>query len=225
MQFMGLAAGVAFLALLILLAGVRGLLRGSWFLGWLKGTLGLSAILLAVAGGLAAYDLGQYQQERFEELTLAQLKINKTPDDRFELNLITPAGRQATIMEGDSWRVDARMLDWQGLASLIGLQPGYRLDRLHTVYSDSSRQVASRYAQAALTEKWPGVIDMWLLAYEHRKSISLIRPALLQSAYHPLADGAEYQIVLHDQQLHVRPVNALAERLEQMRRQEHKRAQ
>lgn len=47
MQYDGLAWGIALLALLAVVVAARILFDRSWFLGWLRGTVGLAFVALA----------------------------------------------------------------------------------------------------------------------------------------------------------------------------------
>lgn len=218
MQFVGLAVGVAIVALLILALGVRILVRGNWVLAWLRGSLGLGIVVLAALFGLLAYDFSTYKQSTATDLQV-QVSIKQSVDQRFELSLSRAQQVDTFVVEGDLWRLDVRELGWQGAADAIGLQPGYRLDRVKTRFSDSRlKQPIARYSQARLEPSTLNA-DLWLWAYKNRSVIGLIAPKLLKSNYYPLTDGAEFQVRLAGQDLELFPLNDIAERALKVKRQ------
>lgn len=210
MQFIGLAVFVTVIAVLVLTLGVRILLRGNWFLAWFRGSLGIVIVLVAALGAAVAYDLSTYQQNLPSE-TLVRISISKSVDKRFELSVTRQARTESYVVEGDLWRLDVRELGWQGLAEAIGLQPGYRLDRVKTIFSDNTRQPIARYTQAKLEQSWFD-IDLWLWAYQNRKTVALLAPKSIKSNYYPLLDGASFEARLTEKGIVVLATNDVAER-------------
>ncbi|MCK9237366.1 MAG: hypothetical protein M0Q29_07535 [Thiopseudomonas sp.] len=210
MQFIGLAVVVTVIAVLVLTLGLRILLRGNWFLAWLRGSFGIVIVLVAALSAAIAYDLSTYQQNLPSE-TLLHISISKSVDQRFELSVTGQELTENYVVEGDLWRLDVRELGWQGIAETIGLQPGYRLDRIKTIFSDKTKQPISRYAQARLEQSWLD-IDLWLWAYQNRKTVALLVPKLVKSNYYPLLDGAKFQARLTENGVVITPANDIAER-------------
>src|SRR6185369_4724481 len=63
-----------------------------------------------------------------------------------------PNGRmQVFEMAGDEWQLDARTLVWRGRAAELGLQSGYRLDRLtaRSAPANATAPVAASSPEAA----------------------------------------------------------------------------
>lgn len=210
MQFIGLAVGVTVIAVLVLALGLRILLRGNWILAWFRGSFGIAIVLVAGLGAAIAYDLSTYQQDLPSE-TLLHISITKSVDKRFELSITNQELTENYVVEGDLWRLDVRELGWQGIAETIGLQPGYRLDRVKTIFADNAKQPIARYAQARLEQSWLD-IDLWLWAYQNRKTVVLLVPKLVKSNYYPLLDGAKFQARLTEKGVVVIPDNDIAER-------------
>jgi hypothetical protein len=44
--------------------------------------------------------------------------------------LLPDGERETFVLDGDEWQLDARVLKWHGAATLLGLDTGYRLDRI-----------------------------------------------------------------------------------------------
>lgn len=211
MQFIGLAVGVAVIAVLVLTLGIRVLLRGNWFLAWLRGSIGIAIVLVAAFGAAIAYDFSTYEQSVPSE-KMVQISITKNVDNRYELSITSGEFTENFVVEGSLWRLDVRELGWQGMAETIGLQAGYRLDRVKTLFlGENVKQPTARFAQARLEQSWMD-LDVWLWAYQNRKTVALLVPKLVKSNYYPLLDGAKFQARLTEKGVVVIPANDIAER-------------
>jgi len=159
MQYDGLAVGVALLALLALLVAARILWRSDWLLGWLHGSAGL--LLLALAGliALVANDVRSYQPLP-EGKPLVTLSFQALGPQRYQVSLLQGAEERLITLEGDLWQLDARLLHWKGLAGLIGLQPGYRLEQVSGRFLAIEQQDVAQFTRVALSAS-PYGIDLW----------------------------------------------------------------
>ena len=129
MQYDGLAWFTGLLALLALFIAARILFAPNWFLAWLRGTAGLAFLALALLIGVIAYDLRSYDPQ-VQDKPLVTLSFSADGPQRYRVNLLEGGEEREVTLEGDLWQLDARLLGWKGLAALIGLQPGYRLEKL-----------------------------------------------------------------------------------------------
>ena len=127
MQYDGLAWFTGLLALLALFIAARILFAPNWFLAWLRGTAGLAFLALALLIGVIAYDLRSYDPQ-VQDKPLVTLSFSADGPQRYRVNLLEGGEEREVTLEGDLWQLDARLLGWKGLAALIGLQPGYRLE-------------------------------------------------------------------------------------------------
>ena len=88
----------------------------------------VALLMWSVTAGLESYE------PVLRDQPIASLYVERTGPQRFRATLTRlPAGRvQVFELTGDQWRVEARTLDWHGLAAQIGLDRMYRLERLST---------------------------------------------------------------------------------------------
>lgn len=210
MQYDGLAWFTGLLALLALLIAARILLAPRWLLAWLRGTAGLLLLALALLIGVVAYDLRSYdvqvQGRPFLTLTFAA-----DGPQRYRVNLLEGSKEREVVLEGDLWQLDARLLGWKGLAALIGLEPGYRLEKLSGRFLAIEQQQAARHAQVQLAAS-PYGIDLWHWLRLTRRDLFLFDPQAARVTYLPIADGAAFSVSLSPTGLLARPLNPAAER-------------
>ncbi|KSJ58343.1 hypothetical protein [Pseudomonas aeruginosa] len=129
MQYDGLAWAFALLALLAALVAGRILFERTWFLGWLRGTCGLAFVAVAALLLVLAWDLRSYSLLKPEQ-PMATLSFQAEGPQRYRVLIQEGANERSVVLDGELWQLDARIFRWKGLAALIGLAPGYRLDAL-----------------------------------------------------------------------------------------------
>lgn len=208
MQYDGLAWVTALLALLAAFVAVRILFTRQWFLGWLRGTCGLAFLALAVLIGVLANDLRSYAPIA-EGQPLATLSF-KADGPLYRVNLLE-GGRERTLtMEGDLWQLDARFLQWKGLAALIGLQPGYRLEKLSGRFLSIEQQNLALHTGVELAHS-PYGIDLWRWLRLGPHDLFVFDPQARRVTYLPLAAEAVYSINLTPAGLLAEPMNPAAE--------------
>ncbi|MCQ4346516.1 hypothetical protein NGA35_03495 [Pseudomonas stutzeri] len=208
MQYNGLAWAVALLALLVLGIGASTLLRRGWFLGWLRGTCGLFLLCLAAAAALVAWDLRSYATLPQPGEVLATLSIKGQGSQRYQVSLQEGEHQRDLIVHGELWQLDARVFGWKGLATLIGLQSGYRFETLSSRYRTALRDDAepSRVALA----RSPYGIDLWRWLRESGWDLLLFDARGARVTFLPLVDGAVYRLRLTSEGLLAEPQNAAA---------------
>lgn len=209
MQYDGLAWFVGLLALLALFIAARILLSRSWFLGWLRGTCGLAFLAAAGLVGVIAYDLLSYDPLP-EGKPLLTLSFAADGPQRYRVNMLEGGDEREVLLEGDMWQLDARLLRWKGLASLIGLQPGYRLEKLSGRFLAIEQQETARHAQVTLAHS-PYGIDLWRWLRLGQHDLFLFDPEAARVTYLPIADGAMFRISLSPTGLLAQPMNQAAD--------------
>lgn len=207
MQYDGLAWATALLALLAVLVAARILFNSHWFLGWLRGTCGLAFLALAGFIGLVAYDLYSYAPLP-EDKPLVTLSF-EADGPRYRVNLLERGSERSVLLEGDLWQLDARFLHWKGLAALIGLQPGYRLENLSGRFLSIEQQARAQQAQVELAQS-PYGIDLWRWLRLGRHDLFMFDAQARRVTYLPIADQAVYSISLTSTGLLVQPMNQAA---------------
>src|SRR3990167_11452670 len=208
MQYDGLAVGVALLALLALLVAARILWRSDWLLGWLRGSAGL--LLLALAGliALVANDVRSYQPLP-EGKPLVTLSFQALGPQRYQVSLLQGAEERLITLEGDLWQLDARLLQWKGLAGLIGLQPGYRLEKLSGRFLAIEQQDMAQHTVANLAQS-PYGIDLWRWLRAGQHDLFVLDAQARRGTYLPMAGQAVYSVSLTPTGLLAQPLNQVA---------------
>ncbi|WP_417781256.1 hypothetical protein [Stutzerimonas xanthomarina] len=209
MQYLGLAVVVALLAIVTTLIAARMLAGGHWLLGWLRGTVGMLVLLLAGLIGLVAWDVTTYQPLD-HGTPLASLTFKADGQQRYQVKVQERQNTRFVTLEGDLWQLDLRALHWKGLAALIGLEHGYRLERLSGRYLAVEQQDQARRPYVQLGHSRAGV-DFW--AWLHRCQCT---PLMLEAqprrvSYLPIADGAVYTVEMAPTGLLAIPANVAAE--------------
>lgn len=207
MQYNGLAWATALLALLVLFVAVRILFGGRWFLAWLRGTCGLVFLAVAVLVGLVAYDLSRYDPWPADK-PLLTLSFHRTANV-YQVDITEDGAQRSVNLEGDLWQLDARLLQWKGLAALIGLEPGYRLEKLNSRFLAIEQQSQARYTQVELTQSLYGV-DLWRWLRLGQHDLFMFDAQARRVTYLPMADGAVFNISLTPTGLLAEPMNQAA---------------
>lgn len=208
MQYDGLAWFVGLLAVLAIVVAARILFNRSWFLGWLRGTFGLAFLALAALVTVVAYDLLSYSPLP-EDKPLLTLSFSADGPQRYRVSLLEGGEERQVTLEGDLWQLDARLLRWKGLASLIGLQPGYRLEKLSGRFLAIEQQESARNALVTLAQS-PYGIDLWRWLRLGQHDLFLFDPEAARVTYLPIADGAMFNVTLSPTGLLAKPMNQAA---------------
>ncbi|MHB9797478.1 hypothetical protein ACYCAX_06650 [Pseudomonas sp. MT3] len=206
MQYDGLAWVIAFVALLALLVAARILFDRHWFLGWLRGMAGLAFIALAALVALVAWDLHSYDPLP-QERPLATLSFKQLSPQHFEVTLLEGDQERRVELAGDLWQLDARVLEWKGLARLIGLAPGYRLQDLSGRFLAVEQQSMGR--KVPLAGKVAG-IDLWRWLREGRHDLLTFVARAGRVNYLPMADQAVFAVRYGPGGLTAEPMNPAA---------------
>lgn len=207
MQYGGLAWATALLAVLATWVAARILFNRQWFLSWLRGTCGLAFLALAALIGVLTYDLSSYRPIP-EGKPLATLSF-KADGPFYRVSLLEGDKERSVTMEGDLWQLDARFLQWKGLAALIGLQPGYRLEKLSGRFLSIEQQSLAQHARVALARS-PYGIDLWRWLRLGQHDLFIFDPQARRVTYLPVADDAVYSISLTPAGLLAQPMNQAA---------------
>jgi hypothetical protein len=209
MQYDGLAWGIGLLALLAAWIAARILLRGAWFLGWLRGTCGLLFVALAAVIVILALDLGTYSAVPGDK-QLVTVGFEADGPQRYRVTLQQGRLQRTVSLDGDLWQLDVRLFQWKGLAALIGLEPGYRLEKITGRYLSLEQQRQSLSSRAVLSGSNYG-IDLWRWLRMSDTDFSLFDPQSRRVNYLPMAEGAQFAITLAPTGLLVNPLNPAAE--------------
>ncbi|MDN6858165.1 hypothetical protein QO207_16335 [Pseudomonas sp. CAN2814] len=206
MQYDGLAWVVAILALLALVVAARILFDRHWFLGWLRGSAGMLFVALAALVALVAWDLHSYAPLP-QERPLATLSFHKVAEQHYDVTLLEGDAERHVELAGDLWQLDARVLEWKGLARLIGLAPGYRLQDLSGRFLAVEQQALGR--KVPLADEVLG-IDLWRWLRDGQHDLLTFVPKAGRVNYLPMADQAVFAVRYGPGGLTAEPMNAAA---------------
>ncbi len=195
---------LAFVIVLLIIAA-RALFAKGWFLKWIRGTFGFSALILTVLACILALDLLSYFKSKDGEV-LATLKFNQIQEQEFEAELVDVTGTSNVYrLLGDQWQLDVRLIHMQGLLS--SKLPSYKLDRLSGRYLSLEQEKNSQrsvygFVKENYIDTWP-----WLV---NQKWLSMIQVKNGSAAFMPMSDGAIYEVKLFHKGLVALPVNEQA---------------
>jgi len=215
MAFSIIAAISVAAAFVLAILAWRMLFKRHWFLAWLRGMLGFFLIVTAATLALAALDVYSYQQLSREQ-TIATLSFEHTGPHAFDVTVVAPGGLEKRYaVSGDLWQLDARLLKWNTPLAALGLQPGYRLDRLSGRYyslEDERNKVRTVYdLSRADNPLLLGLeLDVWSWLKEHGRLLAIIDASYGSATYLPMKDGAKFTVTLATSGLIARPLNGAA---------------
>ena len=207
-------------AAVILLTGLGGL---ALFFGGLKRVfhgrlaggggrvlLGLLLFFVFAFFAAVAMDLRTYLRLTYEQ-PVATLSFNALGPQAFHVTFTDANGViRSAELRGDEWELDARVLKWKGLATVLGLDPLYRLERLEGRYRNTAQESNDYHSVLALSAGDTG-LDLWSIAQDHAGWLPWVDASYGSATYLPMADGAEYTVSLSSTGLLARPANAPAQ--------------
>lgn len=202
-----LALGLAGLA--ILASGIVRLFRRRLFTGGGLSTLGAIVLASASLGAALASNLYTYHRLTAEQ-AVVDLNFERLGDQRFRVAVIDTKGDvQHFELRGDEWQLDARLLRWRGTATLLGLDPLYRLERISGRYRDLKQEQTAKRSVHALSNSTG--LDLWRLARGYEKWLPFVDAAYGSATYLPMADKAQFAVTLNASGLVARPANEAAQ--------------
>lgn len=208
MQFLGLALITAVVAALLVLLALRQGWRMNWLGGWLRGNLLLALLALAAVVGLAAWDVQHFRVIE-SKVTAGTLTFTQVAPQHYEAVISGPEGEQKVSLAGDLWEIEVQVLRWQGLASVIGLEDGYRLHRLLGRYLALEQQRDASSGLSANLNPTPAWRDVWVWA-DRLSGRSLVQADAFEVRFVPLVDGARFSLDIGPTGLTPEPLNAQA---------------
>lgn len=207
-----LIAGIALIGVLLsfpfFLASIRRMRRLKLVRGTLFLLMGGIIVLLAAAFGLVAANFFTYARLTHEQ-DAARVTTRQLGPHHFAVTVQTPAAPARHFeLRGDEWQMDARVLKWRAMGTLLGLDTVYRLERLSGRYGDVAQErTAPRTVHALAPEAG---VDFWALIRRHPRYVPLADAQYGSAAFVPMAEGAEYSVTVSASGLVVRPANEAA---------------
>lgn len=197
---------LSFLALILCVVSLGLLFKTwfakSWFLSWLKGTLGFICLGIIIGLVFLMLDLWSYKQA-LKEHALAEINIEQLDDAYFVLNFkVNGEQEQKFQILGDQWQLDVRLLTWKGPFLTLGVKPLYRFDRLSGRYANIEDERLKQRTVYPLHNS--SFVDLWRIS---QLFDFWLHANYGSSLFMPLTDKARYRISLSARGLVAKPMN------------------
>lgn len=196
------------LGFVLLWMGVHRLVRRRFVGGGLSFALG--ACLLAVAVGTIGAAANLYTYQRLtQEQPVGTLVFEQYAPQEFVATFSRPdmPEQQFSIL-GDECQLDARILKWQGMGTLLGLDTLFRLERISGRYRETGQDTNKARSVYPLAEQVG--IEFWDLVNRFDRWLPWVDAVYGNAVYVPMTDDAEFSISMTTSGLIARPANAVA---------------
>ncbi|MEM8498349.1 MAG: cation/multidrug efflux pump [Pseudomonadota bacterium] len=192
--------------LLLVLASAKVLLKGSWFIAWLKGCAGVFLLCLAAMLASMAGDIRSYKPLLAEQ-TIAKIRFTEFKPHIYIATIGIPGeAENAFELHGDQWQLDTRIISWRGMLASLDIEPLYRLGRLSGRYMTLEEERNNPRYVHELGASGVGV-DTWKLLQGLHNTLPWIRLQYGSAVYMPMAHNARYELVLNGSSLLATPVS------------------
>lgn len=185
------------------------LLRGPWFWGWLKGSLGITGLLAAAYFIFMSISL-VYYQPLLERQAVATVSFQQQTADSYLVSVTAAQGGQPLTysLKGDFWQLSVRGLIWQEPLALLSPDQGYQLLSIQSRYLSLEQARLNKTSQHDLLP-----VSLLLDAWRQGSIVSKLvtEEKIYQSPFLPMADGALFKVVWQDGRLVGEPLNGVAE--------------
>ena len=199
---------VAVVGLILAILGCRRLWARGVVVGTLEGLTGLLLLALAVLAAAVGLNLRTYDRLT-HEIPVATVSFQPLGEQAFSAVLAQAAGRTFVFdTYGDEWQLDARILKWRGIATVLGFDTIYRLDRFAGRYRDAAQERTGRRSVYSLNDE-PG-LDVWAWTRAYPRWLPWVDAVYGSATYMPMVAGATYRVTASPTGLLARPVNAAA---------------
>lgn len=180
--------------------------QSGWFMQWLKGSLGFVMLFCAIILVFIAHDLWSYQAVTPGKV-VANVSIYQLGDQSYDVTITDSNGQEyRSMVRGDQWQLDARLLRWQGPGASSNGVMLYRLEQTSGRFLQLEQQRTQEHAGLQLQRsRWVDTWRMlsnypfWLVAEQGRVQ------------FMPLVNGAVFAIHADIQGVVAHPVNDVAE--------------
>ena len=194
-----------FLSIFFLARTIRNARRGRLIrasgalLSWVTS---LAVAALAVLLLFSYYSYGRLTAEQ----VISTIEFRRIAPDTYRARLMIEGQiDQLFELHGDEWQMDARIVNWTPPATILGLEPIYRLERLSGRYSEIERERSEPRTVHALSEEQ--AIDVWAVARRFPILMPGIDAYYGTATYVPMADGARFEVSLTRNAIVARPIN------------------
>ena len=204
----------ALIAILAVLGGILFLLgsRRIWhrkvITGSLEGLTGLALLIPAALMVVISVNLHTYGRLT-HEMPVAEVRFQaRSPQHYWAYILPEKKNPRAFDLRGDEWQLDARILKWHGIGTVLGLDTLYRLDRLSGRYRSIAQERTGPHTVYSLGDE--SGLDIWGVARRYGHWIPWMDAIYGSGIYMPMADEARYTVSVSATGLLARPANDIA---------------
>ncbi|HET6655209.1 MAG TPA: cation/multidrug efflux pump [Gammaproteobacteria bacterium] len=199
---------IAAFALMVLLSGLMRFRRRQLVRGSVQTLSGCCVGLIAAVVLLIGLNLLTWQRFTHEQ-PVARIGFQRVAPQHFAVDLRFPDGRERHFtLRGDQWQLDARVLKWTSVATLLGFDPLYRIERINGRY-DSLRQARTAVPSVVGLSESKG-LSLWDLAHHEAGWLPFVDASYGSATYLPMTDGARYFVTISNTGLLARPANDAA---------------
>jgi len=203
-----LSAVFALLAMFFLGRTVRCTRRGRILRAGGSGISFAVCAVLATAAILLTVSYYGYNRLTAEQ-AVSRIEFVQTGRNEYQARLMVEGEPDRLFaLRGDEWQMDARLVTWKPPATILGLDPIYRLERLSGRFTDIGREQNEIRTVHQLSP--PQLIDVWYVARRFPALAPGIDAYYGSATYVPMADGARFEVSLSRNALIARPANAAA---------------
>jgi hypothetical protein len=173
-----------------------------------SGLVALVFVLAGIAVSLVGTNLLTWSRLT-HETPAARLTFVRNGDRAFDVDVAYADGRSERLpLAGDEWQIDARILKWRPLASVMGFDTLFRLERLSGRYADIDIERTAPHSVHRLHA--PDAFDVWQLIRVAHAHMPWVDALYGSAVYLPMADQAAFDVSVGAGGLIARPRNDAA---------------
>ena len=170
---------------------------------------GVASLAITAVAVVLGFSYLSYNRLVSEQL-ISRIEFKKVAPFEFRARLMIDGQLdQEFLLYGDEWQLDARLITWTPPATLLGLDPIYRLDRLSGRYADVDRERSEPRTVHSLSSQ--NSLDVWNVAQSVPWLLPGIDAQYGAATYVPMTDGALFEVSLSRDALIARPGNEIAQ--------------
>ena len=213
MQYLSLfSILIAIIGVAFAVTGIRRLIQRQFVKAAGLEFSGILFLLLASSSFLLASNLYTYQRLVYEQ-AVAEITFQQLTKQRYRatINALDSSFQQSIELNGDEWQLDAQVLTWRGVATLLGLDSNYRLHRISGRYVDITDEQEKPRSVYSLVKPMAYIeddrFDLWQFAHEHQAWLDWVDAVYGSAVFLPMTDGAKYKVAISRTGLIARPDN------------------
>ncbi len=191
------------LALVLAILAMRLLFRSGWFLGWLKGSLGISMLLATGVLCLTIYVLKDYNVQA-ADASLGNVSLTGASGQQYVLKL--SEGDHAPVpytIEGDFWTVSYRILDFSVLPGTGKLPITYQVEGVSARFMTLEQELKAKNIPVIVNAMGQKIWPLMVLL----DRMGVIRARVAELEFVPVIDGALFDVHFKDDQIELVPLN------------------